>query len=44
MAVRMAGRLGWGGGPIVLFSPLGRFEAPVLEVQEGDHAHESVPV
>ena len=44
MAVRIAGRLGCGGGPMILFFPFRRFEAPVLEVEEGDHGHEGVPV
>src|SRR5215203_2813223 len=42
IAVRIAGRLGWGGGPILFFSPFRRFESPVLQIEEGDHTHESV--
>ena len=42
MAVRIAGRLGRGGGPILFFSPFRRFESPVLQIEEGDHAHKSV--
>jgi hypothetical protein len=44
MAVRIAGKLGWGGGPLRFFSPTRRSEAAVLKVEERDHAHESVPV
>jgi hypothetical protein len=45
MAVRIAGRLGCGGGPMMLFSPFCRFEAPVLgEGMPTAHAiRESVP-
>src|SRR5215203_3090692 len=42
IAVRIAGRLGRGGGPILFFSPFRRFESPVLQIEEGDHAHKSV--
>ena len=39
-----AGRLGWGGGPRILFSPSGFVEAAGLEERVGDHCHERVSV
>ena len=44
IALRMAGRLGCGGGPAILFSPFGLFEPLGLEEGERDHAHEGVSV
>jgi hypothetical protein len=44
MAWRIAGRVGWGGGPAILFSPSGLFKALGLEEGECDHAHQGVSV
>ena len=43
MACRTAGRLGWGGGPL-LFPPPRLGEASVLQEREGDQRHQGVPV
>lgn len=47
-AARTAGRLGCGGPDgdpcLILFSPLRLGEAAGLEEEEGDHAHERMPV
>jgi hypothetical protein len=42
MAWRTAGRLGWGGGPSILFFPPRLCEAAMLEERVGDHGHECV--
>ncbi len=45
MRVRLiAGRLGCGGGPFVLFPPHGHGKPLVLEKAEGDQSHEPMPV
>jgi len=44
MAARIAGWVGCGGGPLLLFFPLRLFEATGLEEGLGDHGHERVPV
>ena len=44
MACRIAGRLGCGGGPVILFSPSGLLEAAGLQEGVGDHRHQRVPV
>src|SRR3546814_1540739 len=44
MAWRTAGRLGWGGGPSVLFSPFRLAETPVLKEGIGDHRQERMAV
>src|SRR5829696_6682243 len=41
---RRTGRLGCGGGPLILFSPPRFCEATILEKGVGDHRHESVTV
>ena len=38
MARRTAGRLGCGGGPLILFSPPRCLKATVLQESEGEHA------
>ena len=40
----MAGRLGCGGGPAILFPPFRLFKALVLKEGEGDHRHQAVSV
>ena len=40
MAWRTAGRLGWGGGPLILFFPPRLCETAMLEECVGDHGHE----
>jgi len=42
MACRMAGMLGCGGGPPILFFPSRCFEAAGLEKGVGDHRHQRV--
>ena len=42
MACRMAGMLGWGGGPPILFFPPRCLEAAGLKESEGDHRHQGV--
>ena len=44
MAWRTAGRLGLGGGPSILFSPLRFCEAAILEEGISNHCHEGVTV
>lgn len=44
MACRTAGKLGFGGGPAILFPPFGLLEAEGLEEGEGDHGHQCVSV
>src|ERR1700712_5634961 len=44
MAWRMAGMLGWGGGPPILFFPPRCLEAAGLKKGEGDHRHQGVSV
>jgi hypothetical protein len=44
MACRTAGKVGCGGGPLILFFPLRRFEAAVLQEGIGDHRHERMTV
>ena len=40
----MAGRLGCGGGPAILFPPFRLFKALVLKEGEGDHRHQAMSV
>jgi hypothetical protein len=42
MACLMAGMLGCGGGPPILFFPPRCFEAAGLKESVGDHRHQSV--
>jgi len=42
MACLIAGMLGCGGGPPILFFPSRRFEAAGLEECVGDHGHQGV--
>jgi hypothetical protein len=44
MACLIAGRLGCGGGPAILFSPSGLLEALCLQEGQGDHCHQRVSV
>src|SRR5262245_14423850 len=44
MAWRTAGKVGCGGGPLILFFPLRCFETAVLEEGVGDHRHERMTV
>src|ERR1700731_2741870 len=44
MAWRTAGKVGCGGGPLILFFPLRRFEAAVLQESIGDHRHQRMTV
>ena len=44
MACLIAGKLGCGGGPAVLFFPLGLLEALGLQEGQGDHGHQRVSV
>src|ERR1700704_4757917 len=44
MARRTAGKLGWGGGPLILFFPPHFFEATMLKEGERDHCHERMAV
>src|ERR1700740_3374357 len=44
MACRTAGKVGGGGGPLILFFPPRLFETTILKEGEGDHRHERVPV
>ena len=42
MAWRIAGKLGWGGGPWILFFPPCLCEATVLQESVCDHGHQRV--
>ena len=42
MAWRTAGKLGWGGGPLILFFPPRLCEATLLQEGVGDHGHQRV--
>jgi hypothetical protein len=42
MAWRTAGKVGCGGGPLILFFPPCCFEPAILEESVGDHCHERV--
>lgn len=42
MACRIAGKLGCGGGPLILFPPFGLLEALVLKEGKGDHGHQGM--
>jgi|KBSMisStaDraftv2_1062788.scaffolds.fasta_scaffold240412_2 hypothetical protein len=42
IAWRTAGRLGWGGGPLILFFPPHLCEATMLQEGVGDHGHQRV--
>jgi hypothetical protein len=42
MAWRTAGKLGRGGGPLILFFPPRLCEATVLQEGVGDHGHQGV--
>ena len=42
MAWRTAGKLGWGGGPWILFFPPCLCEATVLQESVCDHGHQRV--
>ena len=42
MAWRTAGKLGWGGGPLILFFPLRFCEAAMPKEGVSDHRHERV--
>jgi hypothetical protein len=44
MAARIAGRLGWGGGPRILFSPPRGCEALMLQEGKCNQGHQRVPV
>src|SRR5262245_35640112 len=44
MAWRTAGKVGWGGGPLILFFPPCCCEAAMLEEGVGDHRHERMTV
>ena len=44
MACLIAGRLGFGGGPEILFFPFGLFAPKLLEEGERDHGHQRVSV
>ena len=44
MACRIAGKLGFGGGPAILFPPFGLLQPLGLQEGKGDHAHEAVSV
>jgi len=44
IAFRTAGKLGRGGGPLILFFPLRCCEPTMLEEGVGDHRHERVTV
>ena len=44
MAWRTAGRVGWGGGPLILFFPPCCCEAAMLEEGVRDHRHEGMTV
>jgi hypothetical protein len=44
MACRTAGKLGWGGGPLILFFPLCCGKAAKLQEGVGNHRHERVAV
>ena len=44
MAARIAGSVGCGGGPWILFFPFRLFEAARLEECVSDHSHQCVPV
>src|SRR3954453_18022785 len=44
MAWRTAGKLGCGGGPLILFSPLRGCETAMLKEGIGDHRHEGMTV
>jgi hypothetical protein len=44
MAWRTAGRVGWGGGPLILFFPPCCCEAAMLEEGVRDHRHERMTV
>ena len=40
----MAGRLGFGGGPAILFPPFALLEALELQESESDHRHPAMSV
>ena len=40
----MAGKLGCGGGPLLLFFPLGGVQAQMLQEQKGDQRHQRMPM
>jgi len=42
MACLIAGRLGFGGGPEILFPPFGLLEPKGLEEGESNHGHQRV--
>ena len=44
MAWRTAGKVGCGGGPLILFFPPHFREAAMLEERVGDHGHERMTV
>jgi hypothetical protein len=44
MAWRTAGRVGWGGGPLILFFPPCCCEAAMLEECVRDHRHERMTI
>jgi hypothetical protein len=44
MAFLIAGRLGFGGGPEILFPPFGLLEPKGLEEGKGNHAHKAVSI
>ena len=44
MAWRTAGKVGWGGGPLILFFPSCLCEAAMLEKGVSDHCHERMTV
>lgn len=44
MAWRTAGKVGWGGGPLILFFPSCCCEAAILEEGIRDHRHERMTV
>ena len=44
MAWRTAGKVGWGGGPLILFFPPCCFKPAILEESVGDHRHERMTI
>ena len=42
MAWRTAGRVGWGGGPLILFFPLCSCKSAVLQKGVSNHRHEGM--
>ncbi|CAO1655128.1 hypothetical protein NYA22BAC_03495 (plasmid) [Parasphingorhabdus sp. NYA22] len=44
MACLIAGRLGCGGGPAILFPPLGLLDATGLQECQGNHRHQHMSV